>query len=124
MKTFKFWFWVFLTAMKTFKFWFWLSLIVALVLAALDCAEAQTLEGMRENGTLLLLFIFGIFAGFYLLCVLVCILSGETEKRVSPKKEDEPDKPIGKKPWDADYTLPQARNYYPRKKTRKIVEDY
>ena len=128
MKTFKFWFLVFLEATKTFKFWFWLSLIGALVLAALDCAEAQTFEEMRENGTLIILTIFGIFGGFYLLCVVICLLAGETEKRVDrrrkPKPKPEPDQELDTtKPWSPDYIMPRARNYYPRK-TRKIVRDY
>ena len=117
--------------MKSFKVMFFICLAITIIVAAIDCAEGSTFEQLRENGTLLLLVVFGIFGGFYLLCVAICLLAGEIEKRVGSnnrKKRQEtheltaPDSP--KTSYDADYIMPRARNYSPRKKTRRKVAKY
>jgi hypothetical protein len=88
-------------------------------------AHAQSVDEMRENGTLLLLFVFGVFSVFYVFCLMMVFLASATEKRLNGKKKKPKNPTPPHKPDDrilrpaAPYSIPEAQSFLTNNKPKR-----
>ena len=92
------------------------------MIASCNDAEAQTVEEMRENGTLLIAFVFAVFAGFYVFCIVLVFLAGGTEKKLS--KGNQKNKSVSNTQSNTlrsptPYSIPEAQSFLSNQQPKK-----
>ena len=96
-----------------------IMLVVVLLLVISTSTEAQSIEELRENGTLLLLFVASVFGAFYLFGIILLFATGATEKKLDSKKNKnlKPTTTLKRK-INPNYSIPYAHSFISNRQLR------
>ena len=102
------------------KLSFYIILVVLFLCIMNVSSYAQSIDEMRENGTLLLVLAVSIFGGFYLFGVILVFVAGATERKLEGKKYKKSTRKRRTTPKPtATYSLPYAQSFISTKQLKR-----